>query len=297
MLEQLRKISEIPCVNGGERSFSSFLENYFKQKSFAVQRLPGNHILVRKSDLKPNTVLFTPMDSPGFVCLYREDGIAYLSPTSKALDDIKDFDSVINNEGVFFKLEETKYDKSTFCVKNDQIRLGESLSVSSTVSVVDSVITGRFASKYACVAMLMKLAELITNPDVAICFTAGFHSGAKAESNVLKRIGANNAILLNFADVGDSLQMPILAIKDGKHFSSDVLSNAFSESCSENGFPLRKIVFDKAISAAERIYAPHVREVLSLALPCSNLYSDREKVFAIDAMLQALTHFFNTNKF
>ena len=114
MLEQLRKISEIPCVNGGERSFSSFLENYFKQKSFAVQRLPGNHILVRKSDLKPNTVLFTPMDSPGFVCLYREDGIAYLSPTSKALDDIKDFDSVINNEGVFFKLEETKYDKSTF---------------------------------------------------------------------------------------------------------------------------------------------------------------------------------------
>lgn len=295
MLELLHQISKIPCVNGGERHFSLFLKKYFSDKGFSVQSLPGNHIYVQKRNAKPNTIVFTPMDSPGFICLYKEDDIAYLSSSSKSFGAIKDFDSVTNEKGITYKLEESKYDKNAFCIKSKEVQIGETLSISSKIELTESKISGRFCSKFACILILIKLADFLTNPNIALCFTAGFHSGTKAECNVLKRMGAKNAILLNAAVIDEIGSDPILALKDGKHFSSKVLSDAFLASCKENGVLVQTIVFDKAITAAERTHAPLVYDILSLALPCRQLYSANENTSGTDFMLRSLTLFLNSN--
>ena len=290
----LQQISKIPCVNGSEWQLALFLRELFLAKGFDVQTLPGNHVFVKMKNSSPKRIVFTPMDSPGFICLYKEDGAAYLTATSKVIDDIKDFDSVVNSNGDLFQIQESKYDKKSFCIKNESIQIGESFSILSNLKFTENQISGRFSSRIACISLLTKLAELLKNPRVGICFTSGFHSGSKAEMNVMKRIGANYAVLLNPAELDEDTAAPILAIKDGKHFSSKYLSEKFLTSCSENGVSIQKVVFDKAISAAERIYAPHVCEILSLALPCSRQYQEREKTIAAENMLRALTHFLNS---
>ncbi len=295
MNELLREISKIACVNGGERRYSQFLKEYFTSKGFFVQRLPGNHVFVQRRKSSATTVIFTPMDSPGFICLYKEGENAYLSPTSKALSDIKDFDFVVGSEGIPYKIEESKYDKKSFCIKSNSAKIGEIFSVESSVQSSDNEFIGRFSSKLACIFLLIKLADLLQSSDVALCFTAGYHSGTRSEANVLKRIGASNAVFVNFAECDDSVSAPILAIKDGKHFSSKSLSDRFMTSCKQISITVEAAVFDQAITSAERSYAPQVGEILSLALPCSKPYTVSEKVWGIDAMLQALTHFLNSN--
>jgi hypothetical protein len=86
----------------------------------------------------------------------------------------------------------------------------------------------------------------------------------------------------------ENTDAPILALKDGKHFSSKNLSELFLAACAEKDIAVRKVVFDQGISAAERTYAPHVSEILSLALPCSRLYQAEEKTIATENMLFAL---------
>ena len=295
MLDLLQQISKIPCVNGGERELSLFLKKYFITKGLSVQSFPGNHIFVKKDGTMPQTILFTPMDSPGFICLYKEDGVAYLSPTSRTLNDMKDFDSVINQSGKTFKIEESKYDKNAFCIKSKDVNIGDVLAITPNFDLKETEFAGRFSSKLACISVLIRLSEILTNPNIAFCFTAGFHSGSKAESNVMKRVGAKNAILLSPAETKENTNEPILALKDGKHFSSRILSGAFLASCKDNGISVQRVVFDKAISAAERTYAPHVKEILSLSLPCHQLYTANENNNSVDAMAEALKYFLNSN--
>lgn len=295
MNELLREFSKIPCVNGGERTFSMLLSKYFSKKGFLVQKLPGNHIFIQKESTSARTVIFTPIDSPGFICLYKEGDESYLSPTSKALSTIKDFDSVVDTNGISFKVEESKYDKKSFCIKNQDAQIGEIFSVESKVLSSENGFSGRFSAKLACIFVLTKLADLLKNPSVALCFTAGYHSATRAEANVMNRTGASNAVFFNFAESDASESSPILAIKDGRHFSSKTLTEKFMTSCKNNGISIQAVVFDKAITAAERSYAPQVKEILSLALPCSQPYTDKEKVWGTEAMLQALTHFLNSD--
>ena len=294
MYKLLQQISEIPRVNGSERRIAQFLHRHFVAKGFHVQTLPGNHVFVKMKDSSPRTVVFTPMDTPGFVCLYKEDGVGYLASTSKVIGELKDFDSVVNANGDVFQIQESKYDKKSFCIKSERVQIGENFSIPSKPEVNENQIAGRFSAGIACICLLIKLADLLENPSVALCFTSGSHSGMKAEANVMKRTGATNAILLNPAEFDENTDAPILAIKDGKHFSSKNLSEHFLAACAVKDIAVRKVVFDQGISAAERTYAPHVSEILSLALPCSRLYQAEEKTIATENMLFALTHFLNS---
>ena len=90
MLDFIHKISKIPSVNGSEFLLLDFLKEYFLSKGFYAYSDFGNNVTVQKSkDAKPRICLFTPMDSPGYICLYRDDEKSYLTPTSKALAEVK----------------------------------------------------------------------------------------------------------------------------------------------------------------------------------------------------------------
>ena len=81
-----------------------FLQKYFSEKGLFVTRLPGNHVLVQKMNSDPTTVIFTPMDHPGLICLFQEENFAYLTPTSKCIADFKDLKTVSDLEGKEYKL-------------------------------------------------------------------------------------------------------------------------------------------------------------------------------------------------
>ncbi len=289
MNELVKKISKIPCVNGSEFVLSDYLLEYFREKGFFTTIYPGGHILIRQQNSTPHTIVFTPMDSPGFICLYKQADIAYLSPTSKKVNDLKDIEAVFDYNGNKFSSEESNYDK----IKSKEINIGNALAISSSLKISKTCINGRFSGRFACICILMKLAEALKNPNVGICFTAGFYSNTKAESNIINRLHAKNAILLGFGVCNLSNKHPILAIKDGKHFSSPRLSELFKLCCRNNHIPFQSVVFDKAITAAERLFSPS--EILSLALPCQFELTINEKVYAAEEMLSALTVFLNSD--
>lgn len=293
MLDTIRNLTEIPCVNGSERQFALNLKELLTDKGLTVKVFPGNHVFFHKSNANPDTIVFTPMDSPGFTCLYKEDGIAYLTSTSKSYEKTKDFEVVINSKGIAFKTEASKYDQKAFCIKDPNILIGETFSAPAKVHYANEIFSGRFCSKFACIAILMRLMDELQNRKIGCCITAGFYSGSSAESNVMKRVGAKNAILLNSANFEEETNKPMIAIKDGKHFSSKILSDAFAAVCCENKISIQNVIFDEAISSADRIYAPEVKEILSLALPCRHRYTENETTRGTSLMLQALISFLN----
>ena len=73
MSELFQKISTIPCVNGSEYLLAEFIKNYFEDKGFYVIRDRQSNVIVQrqKTSVPPECAFFTPMDSPGYICLYQ----------------------------------------------------------------------------------------------------------------------------------------------------------------------------------------------------------------------------------
>ncbi len=294
MIDLVKEISQIPCVNGSEHGFARFLKRYFEEKGFQVSVFPGNHVLVQLTDSAPKTIVFTPMDSPGFVCLYRENDCSYLTPTSKSVEEIKDLKAVFDTDGNEHPIEESKYDKKSFCIKNKVFPLGSAFSVASPIQTSDSVIIGRFCARFACIAVVMKLAESLKNQNVGICFTAGFCSKTKAESNVMNRLQAENALLLNFAEDEDS--HPILILKDGKRFSSKAFLESIATFFENNCIPFRTRVYDNPITSAESLFSNSAKNIISFAFPCKEALSEKGEVClsSMNETFHALSEFFNS---
>ena len=97
MLRILKQISEIPCINGSEHLLSEFLKRRFEEKGCLVSKICGHTLFVQKatnSECNPKSVIFTPMDSPGFICLYKDNESAFITPTStliKKAEQVADF--------------------------------------------------------------------------------------------------------------------------------------------------------------------------------------------------------------
>ena len=197
MFETIQQISKIPAVNGSEYKLSVFLKEFFSQKGFSVKTFPGNHILIQKGNCSPKTVIFTAMDTPGFIALYKENDEAFLTPTAKSVSALKDIAFVTDINGNRLKVHESKYDKKGFSIQSSSHALGSTFSISDTPNYnrENNLIFGRCTSRFACIAVLMKLMDKLNRNDVAVCFTGGFHSVTGAETNILNRVKAENAIL------------------------------------------------------------------------------------------------------
>jgi len=297
MLELMKIISRIPCVNGSEYELVSALTHYFEEKGLSVTTFPGNHVLVRPvpSDDIPETVIFTPLDSPGYICLYRDENGACLAATSKDGSELKEGDRVYGKRVKEATLYSSVYDEKILCIKDESAQVGDTFLAftSAPVSASGDGFCCRYCARFSCIAVLMKLAENLKNPKVAVCFTSGFHSASKSEANVMNRIGAKRAILLGYASEKNPENFPILALKDGKNFSSTLLAESFCEIGKNNRINVSRRVFDQPITAAERLFSPYAREILSLALPCKNAFSEEEWVGGAEDMLTVLTQFVN----
>ncbi len=295
MLDLLKQISSLPCVNGSEFLLAKFIKDYFVQKGFWGYIDPLGNVIVKKtSDSIPSHVIFTAMDSPGFTCLYREDTLCYLTPTAASIKELKDIDTVLDYKGNRCSLLESKYDKNAFCIENSEVKLGSAFSIQNKIEIESDVITGRFAGRFACLAVLIKFAEQFSGNDIAFCFTSGFNTGYKSESTVLNRLQARNAVLLGFAESENS--DPILCIKDGKHFSSKKLLNSVIQFSNNNKIDFNPMVSDKAISASERLFSPFTPNVLSMAIPCKNpLKTDESVVFDSMKKTFEILSYFNIN--
>ena len=290
MLDLIRQISSIPCVNGSEFLLAKYIQEYFSEKGFNVSIDNLNNVIVRKdySHPDPDVIFFTPMDSPGYVCLYFEDSEAFLTPTSAAVKDLDDVQNVTDFDGNVYSVEKSKYDEKAFFVKTSSVDLGDAFSISGILSEDEEKICGRFAARFVCVATLMKFAETCKNPNVAFCFSSGFNTSFKTESSVINQLRTKRAILLGFAE--SSTNDPILCIKDGKAFSSKNLLAEFLSSCKNSDVSVSQLVFDKSITSAERLFSPFVSEILSLAIPCKDALKNTESVskYAPNRMLKAL---------
>ena len=224
----------------------------------------------------PTTVFFTPMDHPGLICLFQEENFAYLTPTSKCIADFKDLKTVSDLEGKEYKLEESKYDKKSYCINSPSVGIGDVFTPTTPLIETKYGFSGRFCGELACIAILMKLTEALSDKNFAVCFTAGFYSKGKAECNVMNRIKAKEAILLGVAN--DPEDNVILAVKDGKHFASKSLSDKITEKLQNSQISLKYAVYDQASTAAESLHSVFAEEVVSLILPCKEKYSAEESV-------------------
>lgn len=290
MLDLIRQISSIPCVNGSEFLLAEYIQTYFEEKGFHVSIDSLNNVIVRKehSPLAPDIIFFTPMDSPGYVCLYSEDSKAFLTPTSATVKELEDVENVTDFAGNLYSPEKSKYDEKSFLVKTSSVDLGNAFSISGTLSEDDEKIYGRFAARFVCVATLMKFAETCKIPSAAFCFSSGFNTSFKTETTVINQLRAKQAVLLGFAE--SDANDPILCIKDGKAFSSKDFSNVFLNSCKKSDASISQLVFDKSVTSAERLFSPFVSKILSLAIPCKNPLKKTESVSKCisDKMLKAL---------
>lgn len=295
MVELLKKIASIPSVNGSEYALSRALAEHFLERDYLVSIDRTNNVIVQKKRVAdtPKTVFFTPMDSPGFTCLYHEKGISYLTHTAAALKDRKNVDYVIGHDLKKYPTETSKYDENEICIRSVQSLLGQCFSPSSILRFENSNVCGRFAARFFCLAILIKLAEFATDQSAAFCFTSGFHSGYKSESAVLNRYQVKNAVLLGYCEKNED--RPIYCVKDGKSFTTPNLGYPLLLSCRDKEIPLCSAVFDQPVTAAERTFSQWLSGTVSLALPCQNALKSQERVNLNTAneMLRVLKCFLN----
>jgi len=274
MQEILKQISEIPCVNGSEFRLSEYLKEHFDKKGFFVEVDQGRNLLIQKSkNTDPEYVLFTPMDSPGYLCLYKEGDCAYLTETSSNLKGLEAVEHVKDFRGKIHKLKKEKNRSDFLYIKSKNTTVGSAFALSGDFFIDDRYAIGWNSARYTCIATTVKLIEALENPKIAVCFTAGFNSGSKAESNVLTRTQNAKAILLGFCE--EKSDLPILLIKDGKHFASPSMNKDFMDFCHSNDFCFLSKVSNKAVTAAERTIS-RKGNIISLALPCTSALSEKE---------------------
>ena len=79
MQNKIEMISQIPCISGSEWNLSQCVYKHFLKLGFKTTKFSGNHVLIQTHDALecPDTVIFTPMDCPGFICHYKEGDEAY----------------------------------------------------------------------------------------------------------------------------------------------------------------------------------------------------------------------------
>lgn len=287
MLDFIQNISKTPAVNGSEFHLSDFLKEYFLSKGLYAFSDCGNNVMVQNSkESKPRVCLFTPMDSPGYICLYRDEEKTYLTPTSKALAEVKDIDSVVDLNGKCFDVQKSDDNDKTLVIQDVSNPIGTAYLPFGQIRISKSSVEGRFSARLACISILKDLAESVENENVALCFTTGFQSGSKAECNVLNRKLFDIAVFLGFNHTEE--KTPILAIKDGKSFSSPSLCERFYDVCRDHHLMISKKVFDQSVTAAERTSPQHHTAFLSLVLPCCDPLTQKESV-SISAMKDLTT--------
>lgn len=278
MFELFQKISSIPCVNGSEYLLAEFIENFFEDKDFYVTKDRQSNVIVQrqKTSEPPECVFFTPMDSPGYICLYQENDRSYLTPTAGSVKDLKDIEFVLDYDGHSYSPIESEYDKNAFCIESKTVGLGNPFSISSSVVEQGDQLIGRFSARYASLTAMIEFALRSSDNKFAFCFTSGFNSLYKTESTILNRLKCTKSVLIGFAE--SDLTCPIICIKDGKFFSSKEFAANLQKACQQSGIQISECVFYKPVTSAERLHSSYAKNVLSFVIPCKKALKADEEV-------------------
>lgn len=270
--DELNALIPFQAVSGAERSFSHEIDRIAKSYGLETERdVLGNLLVHFKSHHGPfGSMLFVPIDLPGFLNLYCDGDSAWLSPTSSHLGKDLKFERVFDEAGDGYDLQLSEDSKAPYKICGRKFELGESFGLANQFSKTDERICGygvaRFALIYSALSALSKMKR-----DSAVCFTVSFHSLAKSESILMSKYRPSFGIFLGFCECQG--QDPLLLLKDGKFFPRKRSLERASH------LDLRPFVAKEPVTKAETVLYPYDFDLISIALPCSHPLSPQESIF------------------
>ncbi len=277
MLNRINELSAPLNISGSESSLSRHLNSKFSQTFSTFFDASGN-LIVRKKGCgnQPKKILITaPLDVPGFLCLYSEKGKGYLAPTgSLSLESITG-EELSDSKGVRYSLFHSKQ-KNSYYVKNSPIP-GEAFRIKTDFKEDVDCIFGRFASRYALLAIMCRLIETNFQNDVCFAFTTGFETRAQSEVNLIKRERPDLVVLLGRTENPED--SPLLLIKDGKAFAQKTLLQRALDIEKRETLPLLSLVVDKSVTKAETVISYSDIPIISFALPARFPDKKEEKIY------------------
>ena len=281
MINELQTLSSYMNVTGAEAALARHIARVFRTSGIKSEIDNCGNVIARfsdgaSSDRKEKTLLCTPLDNPGFLSLYLEGTVSYLTPTEKALSSRKDCKIVLDEKNEKHLLKKSKYSKPPFCVDLPNARLGQAFRLPSDLSRQDRFLSGRYVSRYALIQIMIDLVLEKQARNTVFCFSTGFHSLASSEANFVFREKFQNVVLLGYVE--EKTEKPVVMVKNGKQFSSPYLLEK-AVSCGKTyKIPLYFKADDKPCSCAESVSCAGTCEIATLALPCRDAGSEKERV-------------------
>ncbi len=297
MINRLNFLASFMNVTAAENELKKHLFDFFLKKGFVVETDRNGCVIVRikgTSDRKKKIMICTPMDIPGYICLYREKTTSYLTKTCKNSKIEVEDRSLFNEKGQSFSVKESRFDKNEICIDNPNGGIGDVFRPLPHFESDEEYIYGKNVCRYILMDLLMNIADKKPKNDILLCFTTGFYSLGVSEANIAFREKPDTVFMLGFSE--DDASLPLFFVKNGKNFAPDHLFQE-TKGISENlKIDIKAKVSETEATKESSVISAFFTEVFSLGLPYKTDEKKGEKVpfCAIQDLKRILEAFFIT---
>ena len=287
LLSLCRALAQLDSVTGCEKETAEFLEKILAAKGLFCRTDSLDDLIVRKEDSPAETLIFVPMDLPGFLAVPEEKKTRLLPLGNPDLKTVKGMTVTLSGVASLPVLsDEEKDPKGTDLYLDHPSKLGEICRINCECSEKDGAFSGRFVSGYLLLSLAMEFAAERLRPGTAVVFLAQSRQGNAAfAGNVALREKPKRAWLLSAAE--EKEDKPVLAVRAGRHFSHPALIDAFSERAANAELPFKKAVLSEGDPQGQAVSASGV-PCARLVLPVTDPGKDTERVSAEAARLISL---------
>lgn len=275
MIQTIQTLSKFFNGSGSEMPLSEFLLSEFQKAKIDAYIDPMGSVVAKfrgVKSAKEKIMITCPIDVPCLLTLYVEKNKAFLAKIGRDSFQPKAGALLSDEKGNVHKLKKSPYDENGWFVSGKGFSLGDAFRENVSIEEKENRLVGRFAAKYALMALLYRLSESKPKCDLVLCFSSGFETDAKSEANVAFREKPNMILLLNAEDSRE--KAPALVLKDGKRFSDEVLI----EKIKDLGYEFRTTVHPSPLTKAETIFFPSDAKIATIAIPAENLGKENETV-------------------
>lgn len=295
MIDRLNNLASFMNVTASETSLAMHLFDFFQKKGLSAEIDQKGSVIVRLEGVgkeKRKIMICTPMDVPGFICLYREDFVSYLAKTCKNTSSDFKCEKLLNEKGEEFPVKESKFDKKELCIDFPNGKIGDVFRKPCYFKSDDEFIYGNFVCRYILIDLLMNLIKEKPQNDVLLCFTTGFYSFGVSEANIAYREKPDTVLMLGYSE-DDGNQM-LFYVKNGKNFAPMHLFHKAGKIADKHKIKMKTKVSETEATKEASVISAFFTDVFSFGLPHQKDDESKEKVSirAINDLEKMLMSFF-----